>query len=443
MTDALQNIDQLINKLQGLLPMQAEQQQQLDRKIRLEFNYNSNHMEGNTLTYGETQLLLLFGKTTGNHELREYEEMKAHDVAFDLVQQWAADAATPLTEMAIKNLHQVLLVNPFWKEAQTPDGHPTRRLINIGSYKEQPNSVLLQSGELFPYTSPQDTPIEMGELIAWYREQEEAGTIHPLALAAMLHYRFVRIHPFDDGNGRMARLLMNYILLQHGLPPVIIKSAEKKDYLFALNQADTGDMDAFIIYIARQLEWSLELYIKAANGEDIGEEDDWKKRLKIIESKTSKESALKLTKSAKTLSDLGDVFLVPLIGSMLQDFARIKALFVGGNIFAATDGTSKDIENATMVASLFQPDSAEYTLSVFEFRYILQGYKHAGTNTFSIATGIKCAFETYRFGMWEDYGGGSTKESWHLYEENIAIQIDNIVRHCGESLMNQIEANLK
>ena len=87
----------------------------MDKKIRLEFNYNSNHIEGNTLTYGETELLLIFDKTTGNHELREYEEMKSHDVAFELIKELAFDKEWPLSEMAIKNLHEYCLYARFGK----------------------------------------------------------------------------------------------------------------------------------------------------------------------------------------------------------------------------------------------------------------------------------------------------------------------------------------
>src|SRR5205823_1964159 len=122
------------------------------------------------------------------------------------------------------------------------DGQPTRRLIKIGDYKEYPNHVRLQNGEIFEYALPAETSIQMGELIAWYRAEEENKKLHPVVLAAMLHYKFVRIHPFDDGNGRISRLLMNYVLLQHNLPPVIIKSADKKNYLFALNLGDTGNI---------------------------------------------------------------------------------------------------------------------------------------------------------------------------------------------------------
>ena len=257
----------------------------LDKKIRLEFNYNSNHIEGNTLTYGETELLLIFGKTEGQHEFREYEEMEAHDVAFNLIKEWAADTERPLTETAIKNLNELLLVKPYWKDAVTPDGQPTRRQIKVGDYKEYPNHVKLQNGEMLYYASPAETPMQMGELISWYRSEEEKKELHPAALAALLHYRFVCIHPFDDGNGRISRLLMNYVLLKNHLPPVIIRSADKKSYLFALNQADTGNIEALVAYIAEQLIWSLQLYIRAAKGESLDEPGDLDKKLFLLKKK--------------------------------------------------------------------------------------------------------------------------------------------------------------
>lgn len=285
MQNRLDNIDQLVAELNALQPMSPENKQRLDKKFRLEFNYNSNHLEGNTLTYGETQLLLLFDDTKGNHTLREYEEMKAHDVALKLIKDWAVDKERPLTEGNIKNLNEIILVRPFWKEAITPDGQKSRRLIKVGEYKEHPNSVLLQNGEMFEYASPMETPILMGELIDWYRAEENG--LHPVTLAAMFHYKFVRIHPFDDGNGRVSRLLMNYVLYKFDLPPVIIKSKEKEAYLRALRRADIGDYEAFIAYIAEQLQWSLEVAIKAAKGESIEEVDDLDKEIALWKQQAS------------------------------------------------------------------------------------------------------------------------------------------------------------
>ena len=278
--DIFDYIDQLSTTYNSLLPMSPENQRRWDKKVRLEFNYNSNHIEGNTLTYGETELLLLFDETHGSRPMRDYEEMKAHDVAFQKIKEWATDTETPLTEQDIKNLNQIILVQPFWKDAITPDGQPTRRQITVGNYKTQPNSVRLPNGELFEYTAPQEVPIRMQELMEWYRDEQTA--LHPVTLAAMFHYKFVCIHPFDDGNGRVSRLLMNYVLLAHKLPPVVIKSSDKQNYLHALHLADTGQYEAFIRYIAEQVVHSLEMAIKAAKGESIEEPDDLDKEIALL-----------------------------------------------------------------------------------------------------------------------------------------------------------------
>ncbi|HMG15401.1 MAG TPA: Fic family protein [Saprospiraceae bacterium] len=306
MEDSIQKIEQLISALRELQPLKPEYQDILDKKIRLEFNYNSNHIEGNTLTYGETELLLIFGKTTGNHDLREYEEMKAHNVTFEMVKEWAKEMERPLTETDIKDLNRILLVSPYWKEAITPNGQDTMKEIHIGEYKKMPNSVRLQNGEIFHYASPEETPALMGDLIQWYRNEEVKGEMHPANLAALLHYKFVCIHPFDDGNGRISRLLLNYALLKNKLPPVIIKTSDKKNYLFALNQADTGNENAFIEYVLGQLINSLEMNIRAAKGENLEEDGDLLKEISILSKQVSNGNSI--TKHPKIIYDIFNWF---------------------------------------------------------------------------------------------------------------------------------------
>jgi Fic family protein len=281
MATIFEKYQQLLDSFRAVQPLSSEVQAVLDKKNRLEFNYNSNHMEGNTLTYSETELLLLFDDTKGSHTLREYEEMKAHDVAYQMIHDWSKKDRS-LTQSDIKALNQVILVRPFYKEAMTSDGQNTRRLIDIGVYKKHPNSVRLANGEVFEYTSPIDTPIKMGELIDWLNGALAKSDLDAVVIAARLHYDFVRIHPFDDGNGRISRLLMNYVLLRADLPPIVIKSKGKADYLRALNRADAGDFEAFINYTTDQLCWSLDLYLKAARGESLEEAEDLDKELDLL-----------------------------------------------------------------------------------------------------------------------------------------------------------------
>jgi len=178
-------VDSLCLELNKLRPLKKEDEERLWKKFRLEWNYNSNHIEGNTLTYGQTELLLIFEKTTGDHEIREYEEMRNHDVAMKLIVDYANDKSRELTETDIRELNKIILVRPFWSNAQTPDGQPTRKLIQPGEYKKEPNSVLLQSGEMFHYTSPEETPAKMKELVDWYRKAESEKKMHPVEMAAL------------------------------------------------------------------------------------------------------------------------------------------------------------------------------------------------------------------------------------------------------------------
>ena len=319
--DIFDYIDQLSATYHSLLPMSPENQRRWDKKVRLEFNYNSNHIEGNTLTYGETQLLLLFDETHGSHPMRDYEEMKAHDVAFQKIKEWAADADMPLTEKDIRELNQIILVKSFWKDAITPDGHPTRRQIMVGSYKTQPNSVRLPNGELFEYTAPQEVPIKMQELMEWYRDEQTA--LHPVTLAAMFHYKFVCIHPFDDGNGRVSRLLMNYVLLAHKLPPVVIKSSDKQNYLHALHLADTGQYEAFIRYIAQQVVSSLEMAIKAAKGESIEEPDDLDKEIALLTRQLQHQETYKTPQQVLNVFHWAQQKLLAPCEAVLQKFDKL------------------------------------------------------------------------------------------------------------------------
>lgn len=322
-TDSLKKIDFLKNEIDKLLPISDENKKKLAKKLRLEFNYNSNHLEGNTLTYGQTELLLLYDKVSGNVKLSDVEEMKAHDIALSMIEDIAKDKERPLTEAFIKELNKLILVRPFWKEAITSDGTPTRKKIEIGRYKSMPNRVRLRSGEIHEYASPEETPAKMNELIEWYRHNE--NLMHPVQLAIEFHYKFVCIHPFDDGNGRVARLIMNYILLKNSFPPIIIKSNDKSNYLTALQKADVGDIISMIEYHEEQLLWALDLKFKAAKGEEIEEEGDIEKEIELL--KRKKLTITKIHKTPKVSYELITHFNNKVWDSLSTSLAKFDDFF--------------------------------------------------------------------------------------------------------------------
>lgn len=266
-----QKIKSLFKEWTNIQPLEPAHKERLDKKIRLEWNYNSNHIEGNTLTYKETALLLVHDRYDGNHEGRNYVEMKAHDMAVSHMKKMAQDKDANLTEADIRDLNKLILKEPFWSKAQTPDGKPTRKRIVPGRYKEQPNHVVKTSGAIHKFAEPWEVPAKMQELLEWFHENMDNPPPSIASFIAELHHRFITIHPFDDGNGRIVRLWVNYVLLHHGYPPIVVKSEDKENYYGALDSADVGDVDALAVYLGRLLISWLETGIRAAEGKDMGE----------------------------------------------------------------------------------------------------------------------------------------------------------------------------
>lgn len=334
-------IDQLYNEWLALQPLKPEDKNRLDRKFMLEFNYNSNHIEGNTLTYGQTELLLLFGKVVDEANMKDLEEMKAHNVCLRMIQEEADDKSHPLTETFIRQLHHTLLREDYTLYRQLPDGTTTSYVIHAGVYKTRPNSVITVTGERFEYASPEETPALMNDLVNWYNEAEQNNNMSPIELASVFHYRYIRIHPFEDGNGRISRLLVNYILTRHGYPMLVVKSKDKSNYLTALNRCDVvvgstpsvgahaevKQLEPFIGYMSKCLERALIISIKAAHGESIDEADDWRKSLKL-------KYRDKLNKPALTDEFLDNVLnkvyqpLLNRIDSELSEFYSIFSSFI-------------------------------------------------------------------------------------------------------------------
>jgi Fic family protein len=245
-------------------PLPRENEHRLWQRLRIEWNYNSNHIEGNTLTYGETLLLLIHGRTRGEHLMREYEEMRGHDVAIELVRSLAREER-PLSEGEIRDLNRILLKEGFWRVAETPDGEPTRKWVEPGRYKTQPNHVLTATGEIFHFATPEETPARMADFVQRLRAEMETPNLALPALLAWLHHDFIRIHPFDDGNGRVVRLLLNYVLLRLGLLPLVIKSRDRHRYLDVIAFADAGDLVPLGNFFMEALRWSLRLGLEAAS----------------------------------------------------------------------------------------------------------------------------------------------------------------------------------
>ena len=231
-------IEEIYNEWKSLFPLPDKQTQLLRNKFTTEYNFNSNHIEGNTLTYGQTELLLLFGKVSGEGNLKDFVDMKASQVGVEMVRDAVQDKSMALSQNFIRQLHKVLLREDYTVYRELPGGGTTSYTVHAGQYKTRPNSVITRYGDRFEYASPEETSSLMGDLVDWYNAAEQEGKLSPVELAALFHYRYIRIHPFEDGNGRIARLMVNYIMARHGWPMIVIRNRKKAEYLEALHRSD-------------------------------------------------------------------------------------------------------------------------------------------------------------------------------------------------------------
>jgi Fic family protein len=198
--------------------------------MRVELTYHSNAIEGSTLTLRDTQLIIEGREPNTGKSLREIYEARNHDIALRLIEKWSAlqPLPNPLTERDILAVHAQVMAD-----------------IDIsGAGRYRADRVLI-TGTRFVPPGPHKFPLLMPELCA---RANQAG-IHPVLQAAELHYNLVAVHPFADGNGRTARLLMNYHLLRHGFPHVIVPVERRPDYLAALEAANSARCEPFAEFV--------------------------------------------------------------------------------------------------------------------------------------------------------------------------------------------------
>jgi len=339
--DAIAEAGSLKKELDLLRPLSKEAEARIMQKFRLDWNYHSNHLEGNSLSYGETKALILFNITAQGKPLKDHLEITGHNDAVLWILEIVKDDR-PLTETFIRELHKLILKEPYEVDAITAEGKPTKKRITVGDYKQQPNHVKTQTGEIFRFASPEETPAKMADLIEWYRKEAEKEGVNPILLAAEFHYRYIRIHPFDDGNGRTARILMNFILLKFGYPPVIIKTEDKANYFAALQQADAGIITPFVEYIAENLVTSLELMIKGANGESIEGPDDVDKEIALLEQRMKGiEQKTPIQKDKDVLEKIKTENIIPVINLLLKKNKSLNKFYLQTVNILQVDGGSK------------------------------------------------------------------------------------------------------
>ena len=222
--------------------------QKIKESLTIEWTYNSNSIEGNTLTLRETQMVLQEGITVKGKSLREHFEAKNHEKAIDYLYSLVDESYT-LRSIDILSLHELVL-----------------RMIEDEFAGRIRNGGVRITGANFVPPNANKVSDLLDELIDFVNTNPL--DLNDIELATVFHHKLVWIHPFFDGNGRTVRLAMNLLLMRKGFPPAIILKNDRKKYYEALNQANSGNYQKLILLMSQALERTLNIYISSLPDND-------------------------------------------------------------------------------------------------------------------------------------------------------------------------------
>lgn len=215
-------------------------------RLRTDWTYHSNGIEGSTLTRGETHFFLNEGLTAQGKPFKDFLDAQNHAEAIDILFDVVANKR-PISEAFIKDINALILRGVEFTPAKNAIGQHIQKKATPGRYKLEPNHVVQADGKIHRYVKPLRVAEEMENLVTWINTS--LTSLHPIHVASVAHYNMVRIHPFDDGNGRGARILMNLILMHQAYFPAVIRLEDKQTYLEALASADRGQLEPFINFV--------------------------------------------------------------------------------------------------------------------------------------------------------------------------------------------------
>lgn len=243
-TALLERIEKKKKRLNARRPLPKEALKRLQEGFRLYHTYHSNAIEGNTLTLSETKLVIEEGITVGGKSLNEYLEARNTSRAYDLIEGLTKEKE--INHTILQQIHETVTEGLI----EDAGKYRTKNVRITGAVKTPPNFTKVPG------------------LVSGLLENLKKTEAHSIQKTAYLHHRLVEIHPFTDGNGRVARLLINLFLIRNGYPPIVLRKEDRAKYYRCLKSADAGNLRPFANFIARAVDESLMEYLSIFGGED-------------------------------------------------------------------------------------------------------------------------------------------------------------------------------
>ncbi len=440
----LLKIDSLQHQIDANGNLDEAVKKRIQYKFRLDWNYYSNAMEGNSLTKQETRSVMMNLITINGKPYRDVKEVEGHDKAVLEIFE-VGKGNSRLSETRIKEMHKMIVVEEDPEKAH-----------QVGEWKTGANFMQNYRGERFDFLAPELVADAMHELLnktnaqidAFYHAKKESW--HPAVIAFYFHLEYVKIHPFYDGNGRTARLLMNLLLISFGFPPVILNLENKERYYSLLTdiQGYGGNPDLFYEFMGELLIRSQEMVLDAIDGKDISEEDDLDKEIALFKKQLETNTQV-ISKSGNTVLDKYTESIKPLFTYYLEKVAQFDELFSKKSVYNKIDNEALLSEGTDNFDSYFIDLNDELAQgrnkmsppNILELSVDFFGFKNDGLNTFNVNSKVFVHFDEFKYSISHN-GRNYQNENFlnKLYSENIdESEIKSIVK----SLVSWLLIDLK
>lgn len=388
-TNIKAKLDRIKDKIIHNGKLSKEQLNKINNKFRLEWNFNSNSMEGNTLTIEETRSVMVGNLDVHQKPIKDVLEMKGHDVVISDILK-IGKGELRLSEKRIKDIHAGIM----------HEENPEKKL-NIGQWKTIANEIINPKGEKYLFVAPELVPDRMHDLLnrtnaaidAFQSNSKKAP--HPIDIALQFHLEYLEIHPFYDGNGRTARILTNLILIALGYTPFWISKTERSVYYNYISdiQSYGGDKEAFFKFVSGLVERSEQMVLDVIEGKGIEEEDDVEKEIALLKRQLKGEKITKSPKGIFTVFELIDDKIWKTIQNVLKQFDELfdenktthtvnylKEIFTPKPIFTIFENPLVK-ETAPKELKIFGHDIYENNIDTIEWKNSKYGLKNSNYNS--------------------------------------------------------------
>jgi Fic family protein len=448
-------IDTIKDKIIQNGKLTKEQLNKINNKFRLEWNFNSNSMEGNTLTIEETRSVMVGNLDVRQKPIKDVLEMKGHDEVISEILK-IGKGELRLSERRIKDIHTGIM------HEESVDGKN-----KIGQWKQTPNEIINHKDEKYLFVAPELVADRMHDLLNRTNAAIDAvqsnnkNAPHPIDVALQFHLEYLEIHPFYDGNGRTARILTNLILIALGYTPFWISTKERSIYYNYISdiQGYGGDKEAFYQYVASLIERSEQLVLDVIDGKDIEDENDVEKELELLKRQLKAKDDKVVPKTNEVIKELYNNSYRKLFEQFIEKSKKFDEMFVEKKYQSSAEGNrsyntgieyfDEFFENlyekkSNSTEDIYGEEPTPKKIDDLRLNISFNGFKHDGTNTFGQYTNVWIMFQQYYYIINDSNSQNDDFFLKKLYSEALTDEeIKVIVNKLTKKLLEDIKSAIK